>query len=90
LADTVHRFKTLTTKRYVDSVEQFDWSRFESRLWQRNYYEHVICNEESLHRIRQYILGNPARWEFDRENPLAMQPESVTPGDELLHDRVIR
>ena len=77
LADIVHRFKTLTTKRYVDGVKQFDWSRFESRLWQRNYYEHVIRNEESLHRIRQYIGDNPARWEFDRENPLAMQPESA-------------
>jgi len=44
---------------------------------QRNYYEHVIRNEESLHRIRQYIGDNPARWEFDRKNPLAMQPESA-------------
>lgn len=77
LADIVHRFKTLTTKRYVDGVKQFDWSRFESRLWQRNYYEHVVRNEGSLHRIRQYIGDNPARWEFDRENLLAMQPESA-------------
>jgi putative transposase len=46
-------------------------------VWQRNYYEHVIRNEESLHRIRQYIGDNPARWEFDRENLLAMQPESA-------------
>ena len=46
-------------------------------VWQRNYYEHVIRNEESLHRIREYILDNPTRWEFDRENPLAMQPESA-------------
>ena len=28
--------------------------------WQRNYYEHVIRDEESLNRIRQYILDNPA------------------------------
>jgi REP element-mobilizing transposase RayT len=75
LADIVHRFKTLTTKRYVDGVKQFDWSRFESRLWQRNYFEHVIRNEESLNRIGEYILDNPTRWEFDQENPLAMQPE---------------
>ena len=38
-------------------------------LWQRNYYEHVIRNEESLTQIREYILNNPAHWEFDRENP---------------------
>jgi putative transposase len=77
MADTVHRFKTLTTKRYVDGVKQFGWSRFESRLWQRNYFEHVIRNEDSLNRIREYILDNPTRWEFDRENPRATQTESA-------------
>lgn len=45
-------------------------------VWQRNYFEHVIRNDKSLQRIRQYIHDNPARWEFDRENPLAMEPES--------------
>lgn len=43
---------------------------------QRNYFEHVIRNEESLQRIRQYIHDNPARWDFDRENPFAIRPES--------------
>jgi REP-associated tyrosine transposase len=38
-------------------------------VWQRNYYEHVIRNEESLNRIRPYVLDNPVRWAFDRENP---------------------
>ena len=45
-------------------------------VWQRNYFEHVIRSEDSLKRIRQYILENPARWEFDRENPGARQPEA--------------
>jgi len=39
------------------------------RVWQRNYYEHIIRNDESLNRIRQYILDNPTRWALDRENP---------------------
>jgi len=38
-------------------------------LWQRNYYEHVIRNEDDLRRIREYIQTNPVRWELDRENP---------------------
>ena len=42
---------------------------FDVAVWQRNYHEHVIRDERSLHRIRQYIIDNPARWEFDRENP---------------------
>ncbi len=44
-------------------------------IWQRNYFEHIIRNDESLERIRRYIQDNPARWEFDRENPLATAPE---------------
>jgi len=38
-------------------------------VWQRNYYEHIIRNEESLNRIREYIVNNPSRWEIDRGNP---------------------
>jgi len=41
-------------------------------VWQRNYYEQVIRNEESLDRIRRYIAENPARWAHDRENPAAV------------------
>ena len=44
-------------------------------VWQRNYYEHAIRDEESLNRIRQYILDNPIRWELDPENPQATCPE---------------
>ncbi|GAB4481015.1 MAG: transposase [Anaerolineales bacterium] len=38
-------------------------------VWQRNYYEHVICDERALHAIRQYITENPLRWHLDRYNP---------------------
>jgi REP element-mobilizing transposase RayT len=69
LGDVVHRFKTMTTKRYADGVKQLGWPPFRGRLWQRNYYEHIIRNEESLNRIREYIAANPLRWHLDRENP---------------------
>jgi REP element-mobilizing transposase RayT len=76
LPDVLHRFKTLTTRRYAAGVKESGWIRFNSRLWQRNYFEHVIRDEDSLNRIRRYIDDNPARWEFDRENPAALKPES--------------
>jgi putative transposase len=38
-------------------------------VWQRGYYEHVIRNDASLQRIREYIQNNPLSWELDRENP---------------------
>jgi len=36
-------------------------------VWQRNYYEHVIRNENELNRIRQYIIDNPVKWENDHD-----------------------
>jgi REP element-mobilizing transposase RayT len=37
-------------------------------VWQRNYYEHIVRDDESLNRIREYIASNPMQWECDREN----------------------
>ncbi len=30
-----------------------------THVWQRNYYEHIIRNQDSLNRIRRYIQENP-------------------------------
>jgi putative transposase len=38
-------------------------------VWQRSFYDHVIRDEASLNRIREYIATNPLRWCLDRENP---------------------
>jgi len=40
-----------------------------AKVWQRSFYEHVIRDDESLNRIREYIDTNPKRWTLDRENP---------------------
>ena len=69
LPDIVHHFKSFTTAQYRQNVAKFDWPPFPGKLWQRNYFEHIICSDESLYRIREYIANNPARWEFDLENP---------------------
>ncbi len=37
-------------------------------VWQRNYYEHVIRNEDDFRRIQHYIESNPANWNSDDEN----------------------
>ncbi|MBD8388249.1 transposase [Dysgonomonas sp. BGC7] len=34
-------------------------------IWQRNYYEHIIRNEESYRKITEYIYENPKRWQTD-------------------------
>jgi putative transposase len=38
-------------------------------IWQRNYYEHIIRNEDELNKIREYIQNNPLKWDLDKENP---------------------
>jgi hypothetical protein len=63
LPDVVHRFKTLTTKRYTDGVKQSNWPPFPGKVWQRNYYERVI-DEAELDRARRYIETNPAETQF--------------------------
>lgn len=40
------------------------------RIWQRNYWEHVIRNGKSYDTIKQYILENPLHWAQDEENPM--------------------
>jgi len=66
LGEYIKRFKTLTTKIYIDNVEKNNWQPFNKRLWQRNYYEHIIRNETELAKIQNYIKSNPDIWERDR------------------------
>ena len=44
-------------------------------VWQRNYYEHIIRNEQALNAIRRYIAENPLRWHLDRYNSAAVGPD---------------
>lgn len=38
-------------------------------LWQRNYYEHIIRNQDAIDKIREYIINNPLSWEIDQLHP---------------------
>jgi len=69
ISEIVQWFKTMTTNKYICGIKSLGWIPFNARLWQRNYYERVIRNEDELTRIRQYIADNPAQWAHDRENP---------------------
>ena len=81
LPEVVHRFKTMTTKKYTVGVKQSGWPEFPGKLWQRNYYERIIRDSDELVQIQQYILDNPQRWEFDRENPQCLALDTPPPVD---------
>jgi REP element-mobilizing transposase RayT len=54
----VGQFKSQVTKRLNSTTGK-------EPIWQRNYYEHIIRDEDDLNRIREYIEYNPARWSED-------------------------
>ena len=74
LAAVVGAFKSCTTVEYIRRAKTLGWARFSGKLWQRNYYEHIIRDDEALDRIRQYIAENPIRWADDLENPARKAP----------------
>jgi REP element-mobilizing transposase RayT len=66
----VRAFKSAATKR----INEFR-NTPGAHIWQRNYYEHIVRDDDELNRIRQYIVDNPARWSQDRENPAAAKTQ---------------
>ena len=68
LSDVVRRFKSTTTVAYCRGVAQNGWRPFSGHLWQRNYHERIIRDEQELDHIREYILNNPTRY-AQRESP---------------------
>jgi putative transposase len=69
VGDVVGTFKSITTHQYTNGVRQHNWPPFNGKLWQRNYYEHIIRSEKEMDRIRKYIVGNPTKWIEDEDNP---------------------
>ncbi|MDX1995413.1 MAG: transposase [bacterium] len=63
LGAIVRSFKSAATKS-INRLRQVKGAP----VWQRNYYEHIIRNDRELDAFRDYILSNPAQWEFDRDN----------------------
>ncbi len=70
LGKIVQWFKTMTTNEYIKSVRTRSIKPFQEKLWQRNYYEHVIRNEHDLDSVRKYIVDNQFKWEEDEYNPM--------------------
>ena len=67
LGTVIQWFKTMSTNEYIRGVKNLGWQPFDRRLWQRNYYEHIVRNEQDWERIHNYIESNPLNWEDDNE-----------------------
>ena len=64
LSSFVAGFKSSVTKRIKIFCPQPN-----PPIWQRNYHESIVGEEQQLARIRQYILNNPQKWQEDPEKP---------------------
>jgi putative transposase len=69
LGAIISQFKSGVTKRLwkIPSLKDVP-------IWQRNYYEHIIRNEQDLWNTTDYINANPTLWAQDNENPINLNP----------------
>jgi len=63
LSEIVRQFKTFSAKRINEKRKSTG-----TPVWQRNYYEHIIRDDNDFNNIREYIFNNPLKWFFDEEN----------------------
>ncbi len=59
-------FKTMTTNEYIRGVKTLNWTPFDRKLWQRNYWERIIRNQNEYQSISKYIIRNPQNWHDDK------------------------
>ncbi len=64
LSEIIRGFKTFSA-REINQLRNTSGKT----IWQRGYYDHIIRNEKSVGKIREYIENNPLKWAFDRDNP---------------------
>lgn len=65
IGDMIGAFESISTVEYIRGVKTNDWQPFDRKLWQRNYWEHIIRDEMSYFKISEYITTNPANWDND-------------------------
>jgi putative transposase len=69
LGKIIGAFKSIVNNNYITGVKTNDWEPFNQRLWQRNYFEHIVRDDSGLQKIQEYIQNNPFTWEIDSLHP---------------------
>lgn len=65
VSETIQAFKSITTVEYINGVKSGLYPPFNRRIWQRNYYDRIIRDEDEYRRVCLYIDENPAEWTKD-------------------------
>ena len=61
----VGAFKSIAANRWLNVCKAE--GNIAGKLWQRNYYEHILRNERDYLEKRKYIEDNPDKWRMDEE-----------------------
>ena len=66
IGDIVGAYKSLVANDCLKIFKQNHPGKMMGKLWQRNYWEHIIRDEQSCQRISDYIINNPKNWKNDK------------------------
>jgi REP element-mobilizing transposase RayT len=70
ISSFVAGFKSAATNKIDDFIDinNLNIEKFnrKNRLWQTNYYDHVIRNKKEYWKIKNYIRNNPKNWKEDK------------------------
>ena len=67
VSSVIDWFKTMTPNEYIRMVMEGILPRFNRRVWQRGYYDHVIRNRDDLLECRKYIKQNPVKALYEKD-----------------------
>lgn len=65
VSDIVKWFKSASVRRYGLGVKNLQWPRYQGRLWQQGFHDHIVRNERELETLRAYVRNNVYMWEKD-------------------------
>lgn len=66
IGDMVGAYKSLAAVECLKIFKPNNIDQMMGKLWQRNYYEHIVRDEQSFNRISEYIKNNPKNWQNDK------------------------
>ena len=66
VGDIVGAYKSLVVNDCLALFKQKNPDEMTGQLWQRNYHEHIIRNEQLYQRISKYIINKPKKWRDDK------------------------
>jgi len=63
ISSIINQFKTACTKKFRQKYNS------QNNVWQSRFHDRIIRNPEELNKIRKYIIDNPMKWSYDKNNP---------------------